>query len=238
MLFSIRLEPGGTAEGTPTLRSEIRVTLRYSAWKVRGTLSLFGFVTSRMWLYTATEETLSPFRWRRSTPPVSAPYTPSLFPLEKCKNVRLIHLVDYGRVEGTSPYAGQGFNPHIWSMVLNADTNTSTPPMDRPAMYLSLNWINALSMQIHLKLPLCPCYLADSYTQGLLIYYKPRPRNYRVLHRALYNPRPQAEGCMRGVKPDNFEAEACNIFKFFRLLSPVIEALSTSFFRRRKSCGE
>ena len=28
---------------------------------------------------------------------------------------------------------------------------------------------------------------------------------------------------MRGVKPDNFEAEACNIFKFFRLLSPVIE---------------
>ena len=47
----------------------------------------------------------------------------------------------------------------------------------------------------------------------LLIYYKPRPRNYRVLHRALYNPRPQAEGCMRGVKPDNFEAEVCNIFK-------------------------
>ena len=53
-----------------------------------------------------------------------------------------------------------------------------------------------------------------------------------------YNPRPQAEGCMRGVKPDNFEAEACNIFKFFQLLSPVIEALSESFFRRRKSCGE
>ena len=51
-------------------------------------------------------------------------------------------------------------------------------------------------------------------------------------------PRPQAEGCMRGVKPDNFEAEACNIFKFFQLLSPVIEALSKSFFRRRKSCGE
>ena len=25
----------------------------------------------------------------------------------------------------------------------------------------------------------------------LIIYYKPRPRNYRVLHRALYNPRPQ-----------------------------------------------
>ena len=72
----------------------------------------------------------------------------------------------------------------------------------------------------------------------LIIYYKPRPRNYRVLHRALYNPRPQAEGCMRGVKPDNFEAEACNIFKFFRLLSSVIEALSTSFFRRRKTCGE
>ena len=43
---------------------------------------------------------------------------------------------------------------------------------------------------------------------------------------------------MLGVKPDNFEAEACNMFKFFRLLSPVIEALSTSFFRRRKSCGE
>ena len=40
-----------------------------------------------------------------------------------------------------------------------------------------------------------------------------------------YNPRPQAEGCMRGVKPDNFEAEACNIFKFFQLLSSVIEAL-------------
>ena len=95
-----------------------------------------------------------------------AQYTPSLFRLEKCQNVRLIHLVDYGRVEGTSPYAGQGFNPHIWSMVLNADTNTSTPPMDRPAMYL-LNWINALSMQIRLKLPLCPCYLVDSYTQGL-----------------------------------------------------------------------
>ena len=52
--------------------------------------------------------------------------------------------------------------------------------------------------------------------KNLIIYYKPRPRNYRVLHRALYNPRPQAEGCMRGVKPDNFEAEACNIFKFFR----------------------
>ena len=74
--------------------------------------------------------------------------------------------------------------------------------------------------------------------KNLIIYYKPRPRNYRVLHRALYNPRPQAEGCMRGVKPDNFEAEACNIFKFFQLLSPVIEALSKSFFRRRKSCGE
>ena len=72
----------------------------------------------------------------------------------------------------------------------------------------------------------------------ILIYYKPRPRNYRVLHRALYNPRPAASGCMRGVKPDNFEAEACNIFKFFQLLSPVIEALSKSFFRRRKSCGE
>ena len=40
---------------------------------------------------------------------------------------------------------------------------------------------------------------------------------------------------MRGVKPDNFEAEACNIFKCFRLLSPVIEALSKSFFRRRKA---
>ena len=76
------------------------------------------------------------------------------------------------------------------------------------------------------------------FLSEIIIYYKPRSRNYRVLHRALYNPRPQAEGCMRGVKPDNFEAEACNIFKFFRLLSPVIEALSTSFFRRRKSCGE
>ena len=74
-----------------------------------------------------------------------------------------------------------------------------------------------------------------SHSRVLLIYYKPRPRNYRVLHRALYNPRPQAEGCMLGVKPDNFEAEACNIFKFFRLLSPVIEALSKSFFRRRKA---
>ena len=81
-------------------------------------------------------------------------------------------------------------------------------------------------------------YTIISEREALIIYYKPRPRNYRVLHRALYNPRPQAEGCMRGVKPDNFEAEACNIFKFFRLLSPVIEALSTSFFRRRKTCGE
>ena len=70
--------------------------------------------------------------------------------------------------------------------------------------------------------------------RGVIIYYKPRPRNYRVLHRALYNPRPQAEGCMRGVKPDNFEAEACNIFKFFRLLSPVIEDLSKSFFSKKK----
>ena len=67
---------------------------------------------------------------------------------------------------------------------------------------------------------LCSVFVSRSFAaalpfQRLLIYYKPRPRNYRVLHRALYNPRPQAEGCMRGVKPDNFEAEACNIFKFF-----------------------
>ena len=41
-------------------------------------------------------------------------------------------------------------------------------------------------------------------------YCKPRPRNYRVLHRA-YNPRPQADGCMLGVKPDNLSASACNI---------------------------
>ena len=40
---------------------------------------------------------------------------------------------------------------------------------------------------------------------------------------------------MRGVKPDNFEAEACNIFKFFRLLSPVIEDLSKSFFEEEKA---
>ena len=57
----------------------------------------------------------------------------------------------------------------------------------------------------------------------VIIYYKPRPRNYRVLHRALYNPRPQAEGCMRGVKPDNFEAEACNIFKFFDYSLPSLK---------------
>ena len=78
---------------------------------------------------------------------------------------------------------------------------------------------------------------SDHYPRALIIYYKPRPRNYRVLHRALYNPRPQAEGCMRGVKPDNFEAEACNIFKFFRvfrLLSPVIEVLSKVFFSKKK----
>ena len=47
---------------------------------------------------------------------------------------------------------------------------------------------------------------------------------------------------MRGVKPDNFEAEACNIFKYFRVLSPVIEASqSLSFEEERavenKSCS-
>ena len=43
---------------------------------------------------------------------------------------------------------------------------------------------------------------------------------------------------MRGVKPDNFEAEACNIFKFFRLLSPVIEDLSKSFFFEEEKAVE
>ena len=40
------------------------------------------------------------------------------------------------------------------------------------------------------------------------------------------------------AEDDNLEAKACNLFKFFRLLSPVIEAISKSFFRVGKSRGE
>ena len=71
-------------------------------------------------------------------PPGYAQYSPSLFRVENAKNTRLIHLNDYGRIQGgnSTHLTGQGFDPHLWSMVLKVDGQISTPPMDRPVLYL------------------------------------------------------------------------------------------------------
>ena len=67
-----------------------------------------------------------------------AQYTPSLFRVENAKNTRLVHLNDYGRIQGGNStfFAGQGYDPHLWSMLLDVSRDVSTPPMDRPVFYL------------------------------------------------------------------------------------------------------
>lgn len=66
-----------------------------------------------------------------------AQYSPSLFRVEDCSDTKLINLVDYPRVAGgnQSFFAGQGFDPHTWSMLLDSSGNFTTPPMDRPLLY-------------------------------------------------------------------------------------------------------
>ena len=73
----------------------------------------------------------------------------------------------------------------------------------------------------------------------LLIYYRPiAEENYRVLHRALYNPRKNGKkGLYARCAGRGFRGrELVRYLNFFRLHSPMIEALWTSFFRRRTTC--
>ena len=70
-------------------------------------------------------------------PPGYVQTTPSLFRVDSCHNLRLCNLRDIPRVAGGNQtfFAGQGFDPHDWSMVYDVSANIHTPPMIRPVLY-------------------------------------------------------------------------------------------------------
>jgi hypothetical protein len=74
-----------------------------------------------------------------STYPVSfTPFTPSLFRIERTKNLRLVQLVDEPRVQGGHPVFGLGFDPNSWFMLCDVEAGSgqmTTLVRDRPVLF-------------------------------------------------------------------------------------------------------